>query len=65
MFQSNRLCCKQRCLIVVVPVWFDEVLTSCTELTKDFSISYPVPLEECWNCVLKRFTVIYFQNFSS
>jgi len=65
IFQSCRLCCKQRCVIVVVPVSFDEFLTSYMELTEDFPISYPVPLEEYWKCVLKRFTAIYFQNCSS
>jgi len=46
MFQSCRLCCKQRCVIVVALVSFEEVLTSYMELTEDFSISYPVALEE-------------------
>lgn len=63
MFQSCRIYCKQRCLIVVVPVSFEEILTSYMEMTEDFPISYPVPLEEYRNCVLKRFTVIYFQSF--
>jgi hypothetical protein len=33
-------------MIVGVPVSFEEVLTSYMELTEDFPISYPVPLEE-------------------
>jgi len=34
------------------------------ELTEDFPISYPVPLKECWNIVLKdlrQFTSYVFQ----
>lgn len=53
MSPSCRLSCNQSCLTVVVPVSFEEVLTSHMELTEDFPISYPVPLEENWNSVLK------------
>jgi hypothetical protein len=38
---------------VVVPVSFEEVLTSYMELTGDFPISYPVRLEEYQNSFLK------------
>jgi hypothetical protein len=53
MFQSCRLNCKQRCLIVVAPISNEEVLTPYIELTDDFPISYPALLGEHWNIVLK------------
>jgi hypothetical protein len=46
IFLSFRPHYKQRCIITVAPVSYQEVLTPNIELTEDFPFSYPVPLGE-------------------